>query len=714
MIDPQAAAAARERKTLVFSLLGLAVFLVMQALLLRSHVKEDTRPPAWDQSIHLEIALDYKEALAEGRLSDAFFLAPKPGMPAFPPAYHLGLMRAYASPDPAHAALWLNWFYVAILALSVFYIAWRFRPDDTALAVTIIFAGAPAVQDMASTQLIDLPLTACAAAAYAALLASDRFMLWGPSLAFGLLHAVGMLHKWSFFSYMIPAYFIALRALTAPTTMRVLTAAALSAALSAPWYVANIALLPSRLVQASADFAIPFWKSGAWSTYLRVSLEQLGPLFALFGWVALLVPQYRRRREDGDILLAWALVSYLFWTIVPNRQFRFLLPGLPPLAIALASAFPRQLVWAVAVVQLFSFVNFTKGWIGPIEIPLPYQSLTFFVNAPPVKADWRIEEILKAVDAARDGARPISNVTLVANDTYFNAPTFHWSQRRLGMSQIRMRGVNSRLCELSEFLILKDGRLGPETVISGLPEAAKQVKAPGGWFARAYEQLQEWPLPDGSTARLYRQRPTMPKPFTTNKMTYQYFQAGKAELQDLRVSLGEWDKAASVYKSAKIVAARLTVRGLVVRGLDVELAQAGLVPVYSGESAEEWVDARLLKLGALKVNKLDVAAADLKVFLEERVKGLKVSSVELEDGAIKLAGAWKGYPVAAEAAVSLLDAPRRLKIDVKSAKFAGSVVPVALFKPIKELTIPLYPSPETPFAIDLPGLTLDAGRLSIP
>lgn len=713
MIDPQAAAAARERKTLVLSLLGLVVFLALQAVLLRSHVKVDTRPPAWDQAIHLEIALDYKQALSEGRLADAFFLAPKPGMPQFPPAYHLALIRAYASSDPAHAALWINWFYLALLASSIFGIAWRFRADDTALAVTIIFCGAPAVQDMVSTQLIDLPLAACVAASYWALLASERFLRWGPSLAFGALHAFGMLHKWSFFSYMLPAYFIALRALSF-TPGRVLVAAGLSAALSAPWYVANIALLPSRLVQASADFAIPFWKSGAWATYLRVSLEQLGPLFALFGWVAILVPQYRRRREDGDIMLAWAMVAYLFWTVVPNRQFRFILPGLPALAVALASAFPRQLVWGVAVVQLFTFVNFTKGWVGPLTIPLPFQELTFFVNAPPRAEDWHIEEILRAVEAARDPSRPISNVTLVANDTYFNAPTFHWSQRRMGMTSVRMRGVNSRLCELSEFLILKDGRLGPETVISGLPEAANQVRAANGWFARAFEPVNAWPLPDGATARLYRQRRAMPKPFTASKMTYQYFQAGKAELQDLRVTLGGWDKAASVYKTAKVSAGRVTVRGLVIRGLDAELGDAGLVPVYAGEKSEEWVDARLLKLGRLRVNSLDIGAAELTVFLEARVKGLKVSSVELEDGAIKVSGLWKGYKVAAEAGVALLDSPRRLKVDIRSARFAGAAIPVALFRPIKELTIPLYPNPETPFAIELAGLSLKGGRLTVP
>ena len=68
---------------------------------------------------HLEIALDYREALGAGKWGDAWFLAPKPGMPPFPPAYHLLLRPAFNFDDPAHAALWLNWFYMALLALSL-------------------------------------------------------------------------------------------------------------------------------------------------------------------------------------------------------------------------------------------------------------------------------------------------------------------------------------------------------------------------------------------------------------------------------------------------------------------------------------------------------------------------------------------------------------------------------------------------------------------
>ena len=95
------------------------------------------------------------------------------------------------------------------------------------------------------------------------------------------------------------------------------------------------------------------------------------------------------------------------------------------------------------------------------------------------------------------------------------------------------------------------------------------------------------------------------------------------------------------------------------------------------------------------------------------MKGLAVSELIL-DKTVRLAGSYRGLPVAAEAAVELLDSPRRLKIDILSASIAGVKIPPAMFREIKELVIPLYPWPETPFTIELPGLTIGNGRLSVP
>lgn len=702
------------RKILVFSVLGLALFLAAEALLLRSFIRTDTRPPAWDQAIHLEIALDYREALKEGRLADAWFLAPKPGMPPFPPAYHLLLMRAYDSADPANAALWVNWFYLALLSVSIFGIAWRFRPDETALAAVVLFVASPAIQDLLTTQLVDLPMVALAAAAYWALLASDEFMRWIPALLFGVLHAAGMLHKWSFFSYMLPAYFIALRALRdRRTALIMLVAAALSAALIVPWYSAHLALLPSRLVQASTDFAVSVWTPGAWMVYSSQASNQIGPLVWLLGTIGLLAPQYRRSREQGWILLAWFAASYIFWTIVPNRQLRFLMPGLVPIGIAFCATWPKAVTWSVVALQLFGLINFYGGWVGPVTVSLPYYKPQFFANRPAVREDWKTEEILRRIDAERDPSLPISNVTLVANDTHFNAPTFHWMQRRLGLEQVRMRGVNRRLSELSEFVLLKDPKVGPAGVISGLPEASAEIRDPRTWFGKAYEEIARWPLPDANNAILYRQRRAVKKPFEGKRLDYQHYTAGKVIIKDLKATFGPWDAGKSVYKTMSLSVGQLDVRGLILNGTDIDLVNVRFVPITKMAREEDWVDIRLLRLERLRINSLDVGSEELKTFLSARVKGLRVDELTL-DKTVRIAGAFNGKPVSAEAGLRLLDSPRRLKIDIMSVRLAGISVPLSMFREIKELTIPLYPNPETPFAIELPGLTIAGGRLTIP
>ena len=315
------------RKTLVLGLLGVGLFLALEALLVSHFVRTDTRPPSWDQSIHMEIALDYKEAIHEGRFGDFWYLAPKPGMPPFPATtFCAALTLPRTGPRRFVAELVVHG-----PAMSLFAVAWRFLPDGRALAATLAFCAAPGLQDLMTTQLMDLAVVAWVAAAYWALLSCAGFTLWLPALAFSLLRALGMLHKWSYFSYLLPAYVLWARSLSDPRARwKALAAAALSLALFLPWYWSHLALLPSRLVQASADFAVPFWKGDAWLSYLRQSCGSLGPLLWALGFVGLLSPRYARHRENGWLLASWVFFSYVFWTVVPNRQIRFLLPGLAP------------------------------------------------------------------------------------------------------------------------------------------------------------------------------------------------------------------------------------------------------------------------------------------------------------------------------------------------------------------------------------------------
>lgn len=714
--DPERAARQHRLKVLALSLAALAAFLAFQAVLLARWIAVDTRPPAWDQAVHLETAWDAKQGLAQGRLSAVLHPVPKPGMPPFPPLYHLALQPAMSSARPESAALWVNYAYFVVLTLCVFGLVFYYRADWAAAAGAVSFVCAPGVQDLLYSQLVDLPVMACSAAAYLAFLHSDEFTLWPGSLAFGAAFAVGMLHKWSFFAYMIPAYYVTLKVLVGRKRRKApaLAAWALALALSLPWYFMNWPLILPRLFQASADFAVPVWQGGAFFSYFWQSLSALGPALFFLGWIGLIVPKYRRHEDNGWLVPFWLLSAYVFWAIVPNRQMRFLLPGLPGLAVLAVGSWPSALIVAMLVLQLGQAANWARGWVGPLRIPTPFGGVTLLDNNPPAREDWHLDDVLEAAEKRSDPSRPVSDLVVVANDTRFNGPTFNWRLKALGLSHVKVRGVNKRLCEFARFVVVKSGSLGPASVIGGLEEARAQIQAPKGWFSRAYEKVQTWPLPDGSQADLYQQRVFTAPPFAARKpVVIQYYAKGNFTGEDLKIDLGAFDAAAGVYPRAEISARSIALRGLRAEHVDVEFDGLLAVPVLKPGEGDEWNEVRFLKLNTLRLRSLEISADALRQFLMDRVKGLTLDSLTLE-GTVKASGSLRGLPVALELAPELQASPRALRLRVVSLKLGPNPLPVAAINRIKELTISLEPNTEMPFAIDLPGLTLRGGRLTVP
>jgi hypothetical protein len=700
-------------KIFALSLFCLAAFLAWQAFAVRNYIRAESRPPSWDQAIHLEIALDYREALQVGDWGKVMNLAPKPGMPPFPPLHHLLLKGIFSGPDPAGAALWLNWFYVAVLAISLFALAWHFRPDETAVLSVIIFCCSPAVQELLYTQLMDLALVACAAAAYWALVASNEFYYWAGSLFFGVIFGVGMLLKWSFFSYMLPAAYAALAALAyREKRWKVLVAAGVALLSCGYWYVLHFPTLIPRLFQATADFAVPFWRGGAAFTYLWLAADGLGPLLLVLSVIGLFAPQFRRYGHHGWMMVAWVVCAFVFWTVVPNRQIRFLLPGLPMLAVAGLGPWPKWLFWGLAAVQLFSAANFSTGWIDPIRLPLPWGTVRLFPTIPPAREDWKIADILAEAEKRHEPGTQFSNLTLVANDSRFNGPVFNWTSKLIGFPHVRVRGVNNRLCELSALVLVKGGSLGPDSVIGGLPEARQTIQDPKGWFAQAYEEARRWPLPDGYDAVLYQLKHPKTAPVARGKAHYQFYSAGPFEANDFDIELTRWNPARSVYGLVKASAAQMQLRGLVLTDLKAEMGDALFVPIYFGKS-DQWSDLRLLKIGKLRLKSAKVSAEAIRAFLEKRVPGLKVSSLEIDKTA-RLRGRLGRLKISAELSAEILQDPPALRVRLLDARVGTTAVPEFLLKPFRSFTQPFVPTPDTPFLLDIPSLTFSDGVVSVP
>lgn len=689
---PPPAAADPRRRILVLSLVGLALFLAWQALALRSFIAAETRPPAWDQAVHLDRALDYRQALGRGRWSE---------LPSVPPLYYIALARAYDSPDPAGAALWLNWFYLALLSAALFGLAFHFRPDWSALPCTLLFLCAPGLQELFYSQLVDLSLIALTAAAYWALVRSEEFRSWAWSLGFGVLFAAGMLHHWSFLAYMLPALYVCVKALgSGKSRSQALACLVLASALFCPWYWAHLGAILPRFFQACADFSVFAWRGGAFFRYFLGMAVSLGPPFWLTASIGILIPQFHRAGGRGWLMTAWCVSSYLFWSAMPQRQMRFLMPGLPALAVAGMGAWPVPMIWVLAAFQVLAAANYPQGWLSRLSAPRPFQELAFFVNEPALSEDWRLADILReAQKRHRPLQHPLANVTLAANHPRFNERNLGWTARRLGLEKVSVRGVDSRLCEFSQFVLLKTGKLGSKNLID---EAQ-------GWFPRAYEESARWPLPDGSAAILYQQRSLTAPPVAQQRYDFQYYEIDGFAAADLRLELGPFDRDKGVYRSALLTASKARLLGVELGSIRVEFSELAFVPVMAGGMGV-LQDIRFLRLGELKISGMQVPSGSVERFLESRIGGLRLDALKMDE-TVRMAGRWRGLSVSAEAAVAL--APEALTVDVSRARLGPLPAPPSLLKDLRS-GLALTPTPQRPFRIRLAGLTIGSGRLSVP
>jgi len=702
-----------DRRSTLLSLAALAGLLLFHGLCLGMWISKDAAPPAWDQSIQMETALDCRDAIQAGEWSSLLSFSPKPGMPPFPILYHLTLQPFMGGEDPAKAALWANWFYLLLLCVSIWGLGRHFLGNWAGFGAAAVFSCVPEVQWLLRENLTDLALTAWTAAAYWALVESRDFRRKWISAAFGALFAAAMMTKWSAFSYFFPVLWLGYHALRDSSRKKgVLLAAGTALLLCFPWYFSQWPVLIPRLFSAAGDQAVAIWNPKALFSYVLQAASGLELPFFLLAVAAVTAPSLKRRPRPW-VLIAWLATSFVFWTIVPNRQLRYLLPGLTPLAIFVMGSFPKQLSVGLVVFYLFAALNFGAGMLGP----LPLGPITLLRTGPPESAPWPLRAILQEAAARRRSSLPISNLTLLANHPRLNGPTLRWERRRGGFETLRTRGVNSRVCELSEFLVLKEGSLGPASVVNQLPAVRKRILRVGSWFLRGYDEVKRFPLPDGRDAVLFQRKKLRRAPFPEQRAHFTYFEEKNFLAEGLLIQFGRWDAARGEYPKVVVSAKRIVFRGLEVAAPRLVLEGLSFVPVddsvkeaYGAE--DTLLDIRLLGMRRLRLVSGSVTEDAAAAFLKARAKEITQARFKLDDSI----SAWvkaKGIPAFAEVSVRLREDKGGLDMRAERVAVAGIPLPLGLLGRHAGYALPFSPTGELPFHLDIAGLTVAGGRLRI-
>ncbi len=511
-------------------------------------VSQHHLPPAWDQGDHLSRALGFWQVLQQpAPWSSAWWFELWNQSPSYRgPLTYLVTAPLFSLLGPGFGAAMLsNSLFNGLLLTSVYGLGRLAHSRAAGLWAALFMACAPALLNQRSDYLIDFSLTAVLTACWwllsvAVLTRPRRPWLWAGACGLGLGAVVltrptGVVLLWL---PLVALGWAALTALLAPPRLasgrrgprrwgplgRCALALGIAAAIGGPWFSQNWLTILSTINKAR-QWGVAYQEGmGAtslvgWLYYPQLLPTMLGQtLVALVaaGSLLALALAWRRgwrpgpwpRGAKGRALVWWLsfpLGGLLVGVLMTSKDFRFVLPLLPQLGLALgvvtaqtaAQARPWIRPWqgALVVVALSGLLSNHFG-LGP--------NLPGFAPHPPRgERGWPVEAIVATIRA--QSPHQLSTLAVLPDHEFLNAFNLDAEGRRQQF-KVAARQTLAPVDQLQDDLagfdwfLLKGGNQG----VMSDERQAKLTELVA--HSAAFERAGQWPLPDGSRADLYRRR----------------------------------------------------------------------------------------------------------------------------------------------------------------------------------------------------------------
>jgi hypothetical protein len=695
-----------------FAALAAVIAISLSALFFWS--RHETRPLAWDQSIHTQNAWTYQDRLS-GKSHDALFA---PAEMNYPPLFHLSLMEALrVVKNPAHAGAAVNAAWMIALVLCVFGIGRKLMGAWEGAAAAAIVMCYPVVIDLLRDTMIDFSLMGWVSLAMLCLVMSESFgrPLW--SVGFGLALAGGMLTKWTAFAYVAgPLAGAALLAWRRGRTGWMWLSLLIAAIVMSPWFVPNLVPMLARLPHLSSLPPASGQRLAGWESFFwyPISLfEQMTLAFVLLLAFGLLFAVWRPALFP---LLAWFFGSMILFSLIHNRNIRYFMPALPAaalLSVAWFAASPRLFKRAtIAVALIFSALSqFGVGrvsgfYIGPEYIPC-------YVPRVGVSENWRHEEIVRYLDAAPaalPGRAP--RVLVLANAPYFHSVSLTMSARRFGANRAIFYGPSKRRSfEFADYVLTKTGDLGPEFTLGTINACVKVIRDPNSWFSHVYKEVRRWPLGDGSEAILYAAKPDPANISVadTFNLNLRQLELPNVEADDVHLRAVPLSARASQegrLKEFVIQCAAVRYKNLPFDNVTVRLLRPQInLPLYERTQSIE-----LLSLDTLEVH-ATLRRDALLALASQKARWLKDPELMFDQDRIIASGKALGIPLRVEARLSVSDAALSTRLD--RATVAGIPIPHILIGELTDRTVPLTVNRDQPYNLAIAPVAGDHDTLRI-
>lgn len=479
----------------------------------------DTLPPSWDQSAHANFCLKYYRLFSSPmRLSITKLLNVTH---YWPPFFYISSVPVLFLLGYSFDAIALtNFLYLILLVFSIYKIGTFFFNKTTGLGAVFLTLFFPMVFALSRDILLDFSLLALIALTQYIILISKAGMSRKWSFMLGIAMAFSLLTKWTAATFFIGSLsFIFFK--TWRTEKQLRRQAAISLAIAVlifliivlPWYIsafkdfmigAKIAVVsdPSREGDPSGfNLRSMLWY---WDALRDVLISKVILLFCLLGLVAYII--WVKKWNSLVFLLSWIVPAFFIFVALPNKDGRFIVPFLPAIGI-LTSAGICSLPWKWAKVSIwtllillgiFQFYAISFGW--PI-------SIDHYYTHPPLRQDWKIEEILKTLEESYPSDS--LSIGILPNQPYFNPNIFRLYQELLKLPYmvegLGDRPVTREQLKKHHVFISKSGPLSVEHTalhrINFFNFLAKE-----GIEKYGFRLWKKFPLPDGSEAKVFLQK----------------------------------------------------------------------------------------------------------------------------------------------------------------------------------------------------------------
>ena len=482
--------------------------------------------PAWDQADYLNSALDHGRALGVlpggqwqgwAALLD---LSPK-----IPPLASLvnGTVMAVSGDDPASAAWSLSlWHGVLLIAVA----GWgrRLLGPGLALLACSLTALAPALLDLRTDYVLEMPLAAMGTLALWRLgcwCDPRRGGRWGQVVVASVFALAAVLVKQSALLMLTPAGLWA-AAIALQRRRRwwrqALVLPLLAGLLLGPWlrhnWITSLGGTNRAVFESAAREGDPGVLSlESWFWYWRLLPEQLGSVLLVIGLSGLVLWWVQRQRSPLDQqglddpwswrwLLINLLAAWLLTSLSPNKSDRYITPLLPTLLLLLARGWwqwggllRQRAAWLAPTALLSGLLAcLPAGWAAQLDR---------FEDRP----RGPLEQLVRAAGGAQPQLSP-RTLIVVPSTSDLNQHNVSYYGRRNGGQLVGRQLGSSRAdreptLQRAEWVVLAEGDQG--SVRKSARRLDRAVRESG-----VFEQVQRYPRPKGGSYSLWKRKSDQP------------------------------------------------------------------------------------------------------------------------------------------------------------------------------------------------------------